>query len=59
MRGVVVDPQSQTVRVQGGATLADIDRETPRIWPGGTDRHGLPDRYRRPHAWRRRWMAGT
>jgi FAD/FMN-containing dehydrogenase len=28
MRGVVVDPQSQTVRVQGGATLADVDRET-------------------------------
>jgi hypothetical protein len=28
MRGVVVDPQSRTVRVQSGATLADIDRET-------------------------------
>jgi FAD/FMN-containing dehydrogenase len=28
MRGVIVDPQSRTVRVQGGATLADVDRET-------------------------------
>jgi FAD/FMN-containing dehydrogenase len=28
MRGVHVDPASQTVRVQGGATLGDMDRET-------------------------------
>jgi hypothetical protein len=28
MRGVTVDPDTRTVRVQGGATLADIDRET-------------------------------
>jgi hypothetical protein len=28
MRAVIVDPQSNTVRVQGGATLADVDRET-------------------------------
>lgn len=28
MRGVYVDPASKTVRVQGGATLADVDRET-------------------------------
>jgi FAD/FMN-containing dehydrogenase len=28
MRGVHVDPASGTVRVQGGATLGDVDRET-------------------------------
>lgn len=28
MRGVMVDPDTDTVRVQGGAKLADVDRET-------------------------------
>src|SRR5438105_7690071 len=28
MRGVRVDPHAQTARVQGGATLGDMDRET-------------------------------
>jgi len=28
MRGVRVDPNNRTVRVQGGATVADLDRET-------------------------------
>jgi len=28
MRGVFVDPRARTARVQGGATLGDVDRET-------------------------------
>ena len=28
MKGVFVDPQARTARVQGGATLGDVDRET-------------------------------
>ena len=28
MRGVLVEPATRTVRVQGGATLGDVDRET-------------------------------
>ena len=38
MRGVHVDPASQTVRVQGGATWGDLDRETQLFGlavPGG------------------------
>jgi FAD/FMN-containing dehydrogenase len=38
MRGVTVDPASQTVRVQGGATWGDCDRETQLFGlavPGG------------------------
>jgi FAD/FMN-containing dehydrogenase len=31
MRGVLVDPDRRTARVQGGATLADVDRETHRF----------------------------
>ena len=31
MRGVRVDPDRRTARVQGGATLADVDRETHRF----------------------------
>lgn len=38
MRGVYVDPACRTVRVQGGATWGDVDRET-QLWglatPGG------------------------
>jgi FAD/FMN-containing dehydrogenase len=38
MRGVVVDPENRTVRVQGGATWGDCDRETQLFGlavPGG------------------------
>ena len=38
MRGVWVDPEQRTVRVQGGATWADVDRETQLFGlatPGG------------------------
>jgi FAD/FMN-containing dehydrogenase len=38
MRGVHVDPEAQTVRVQGGATWGDLDRETQLFGlavPGG------------------------
>ena len=38
MRGVDVDPESRTARVQGGATWGDLDRETQAfglIVPGG------------------------
>ena len=38
MRGVTVDPATQTVRVQGGATWGDLDRETQLFGlavPGG------------------------
>ena len=38
MRGVRVDPAAQTVRVQGGATWGDLDRETQLFGlavPGG------------------------
>ena len=38
MRGVLVDPSTRTVRVQGGATWGDVDRETQAFGlavPGG------------------------
>lgn len=38
MTGVYVDPDARTVRVEGGATWADVDRETQRFGlatPGG------------------------
>jgi FAD/FMN-containing dehydrogenase len=38
MRGVQVDPEARTARVQGGATWADVDRETQSFGlatPGG------------------------
>jgi FAD/FMN-containing dehydrogenase len=48
MRGVHVDPDAQTVRVQGGATWGDLDRETQLFGlavPGGVGhlrrKHGL------------------
>ena len=40
MRSVVVDPQLKTTQVQGGATLADLDRETQAFGlatPAGVD----------------------
>src|SRR5690606_29071106 len=51
MRGVQVDPGARTVRVGGGATWADVDRETQAFGlavPGGivstTGVAGLTDR---------------
>ena len=38
MRGVTVDPEARTARVQGGATWADVDNETVKyglVSPGG------------------------
>lgn len=38
MRGVTVDPETQTARVQGGATWADVDKATQAFGlaaPGG------------------------
>ncbi len=59
MRGVLVDPDTRTVRVQGGATLGDLDRETHLhglAVPMGID---FQDRRRRADAWRRRRLAGA
>ena len=54
MRGVYVDPAARTARVQGGATWADVDRETQLFGlaaPGGvvsTTGVGRPDVARWP-----------
>ena len=55
MRGVWVDPAARTVTAQGGATWADVDRETQLFGlaaPGGVD---LQHRHRRADAAWRLW----
>ena len=52
LRGVRVDPAARTVRVAGGATWADVDRETQVFGLATPSGVRLDDRRRRLHAGR-------
>jgi hypothetical protein len=55
MKGIHVDAKNHTVRVQGGATLGDVDRETHLFGCAGRDY--IQDRHRRADARRRCRLA--
>ncbi len=57
MRAVTVDAKARTARVEGGATLADLDGATQKFGARDARRHQLDDRRRRPDARRRLRLA--
>jgi FAD binding domain len=58
MKGIHVNAKNHTARVQGGATLGDLDRETQCLWPGCSSRNYIQDGHRWARARGRCRLAG-